>query len=438
MRKPLRYGFGIAILAAAGVAVALPWVNGQRAETALRDGVAAMQRQLAADPRSDAELTLEHYRRGPLDAEALIRLRFPESDAGNRLLADLDLPPGPIQVDLLHTLAHGLTGVDIDGRLQSGDLVDALLHRLGGDADSLRIEGHVGLLERRLELATDALEGELDESGRDRVRIEPLTVSARYGATDGAGEIRLAWGGLQLTADGGRSALDIGAVEATAAGTLVAGEPASGLWAGDSQARIASVGLRENGRELGEVRAVELRSESRETAEGRMSARIDWRLGRVRAPQMALAGAELRLSAERLAQEPLLALNKAAPGAPTEAALAGLLEAGPVLRLEGLTLAGADGGRLSLTGHVALSPRAAERSDAVLASGGQALLAHADGELALRVDRAIAASLPPQAAGLLGQLQAFGLLVADGDEARLDIALADGGLTVNGRRWPLP
>lgn len=441
MRTSLRYGLGAVIVLVAGVAGALPWVHGQRAETAVREGVGALQARLAADPRTPAELSLLRYDRGAYGAEAVTRLRLPASEAGDELRAALGLPPGPTHIDLRYTLEHGLTGVDIRGELVADDLVGALLERLGGDAGSLRVDGYVGLQERRLEIALQRLQGALDADGRSRVRIEPLTASARYHSGSGEGRGSADWGGLSVdVGQGGTEGAEIGRVEVEAAGRLIAGSLANGLWAGESRVSIEHVSVREPGGGAGVLRDVRLETTTRQTGPAHMAGALAWRFGELRAPDIALDSGELALAAERLALAPLLALNRAgSAGAPLpgRAEIAGLLEAGPTLRLERLALRGPAGGSLTASGRLAVAPEAAEAAGAVLAGGGQALLRHVDGELALRVDRALAGNLPPSVAGFLGQLQAFGVLVAEGDQARLDAALADGRLTVNGNTWPL-
>lgn len=440
MRTSLRYGLGAVIVLVAGGAAALPWVNGQRAETAVRDSVAAMQARLAAEPRTPAELSLLRYDRGAYGAEAVTRLRLPASAAGNELRAALGLPPGPTHIDLRYTLEHGLAGVDIRGELVADGLVGALLERLGGDAGSLRVDGRVGLQERRLEVTLQRLQGSLDAGGGSQLRIEPLTAAARYHGGSGEGSASAGWGGLSMEAGQGDEGAEIGRVEVEAAGRLIAGSLANGLWAGESRVTVERLHVREAGRGSGLLRDLRLETTTRQTGPEHMAGTLAWRFGELRAPDIALDGGELELAAERLALAPLLALNRAASAGaapPGRAAIAGLLEAGPTLRLERLALRGPAGGSLTASGRLAVAPEAAQAAGAVLAGGGQALLRHVDGELALRVDRALAGDLPPSAAGFLGQLQAFGVLVADGDQARLDAALADGRLTLNGNTWPL-
>ncbi|PWG62782.1 DUF945 family protein [Spiribacter halobius] len=438
MRKRWRYGAAAVILLAAGGAAALPWVNGLRAENAVRAGVAAAESRLAADPRSDASLALVRYQRGPLGGEAVARLRFPESEEGNELRAALGLPPGPSTLDIRLDLEHGLTGVDLTGRLVPEGLVGAVLERLGGNADSLTLRGRVGVMERRLEIASARLAGALDEAGDQQLRVEPLAASLDFDAGSGLATGRLAWDGLTLTAAATDSRLAIGTVAVDGEGTLIAGDAAGGLWAGSSEVRVGPVRLVEDGRVLGAFSSLVIRSQTRRAGDDRLAAELDGTLEGLRTVDADLAGGRLELRADDLSVPGLLALNEAgAQGNVSEEGLAALLAAAPVFRVQALELEGAGGGRLSLTARVALAAGAAERVPGVVASGGQALLPYVDGELALRVDRAISDDLPDGLAGLLGQLQAFGALVAEGDEARLDASLSDGRLTLNGRTWPL-
>jgi len=440
MRKTLRYGLAAVVVLAAGGAAALPWVNGQRAEVAVRDGVTAIQTRLAADPRTPGELSVLRYERGPYGSEAVTRLRLPASEAGDELRASLGLPPGPSHIDLRYTLDHGLTGVDIHGELVAEGLVGAVLERLGGDAGSLQVDGYVGLQERRLTIRLARLEGTLDEGGRSRLRIEPLTAVARYDSASGEATASARWGGMRVDFGAGEEGAEIGPVRGEAAGSLVAGSLANGLWAGEYSGSIANVSVREAGKESGSISDISFQTTTRQTDPQHMAATMSWRFGELRAPDIALASGELALAAERLALAPMLALNRIGSNGEGELGreqVAALLRAGPSLRVERLALRGAEGGSLVMTGRMAVAPAAAQQAGTVLASGGQTLLRHVDGNLALRVDRSMAGSLPPGAREVLGQLQAFGVLIADGDQARLDASLADGRLTVNGNTWPV-
>ena len=422
--------------------VALPIVNGQRAEQAWVAGIETVDAMLEQDYGRPNGVESQVYDRGLFSAQAQARIRLAAPAVSPALAAMLGNDRGEVVLTLEQTIEHGLLGIRFDGHLIPQDRLAEQLGRFAADpAEAVRVGGKVNLQMRQLRVSTLPLSGLIEADEPLVLDAAPLRLELSFEPDEKRLDTLLDWPGMTLDAPEQGGELRVDEVSLNSTGRLVAGDLLNGLWVGRSELRVGDMAARSPMEPPIRLAELSVTANSEAADNGRIDAGLGLRFSRLSLPEFPVVRGQARWQLRSLAAEPLMALSRMAPAledSPTlprqaRAYLADLAAAGPVLTLESMRLETEAGTGLSSTGRVTVDPAMAEALRA--GTRGMALLRHLDMTAAMGLDQSLGDALPAEPAAWLAQLQAFGIVRRQAGEYRIEAALERGTLTINDRPW---
>ncbi|PYZ99917.1 hypothetical protein A6K26_007510 [Gammaproteobacteria bacterium 2W06] len=229
MGRHWRWWVGIPAVALAAVMAGLPVFNGWQAEQTWQHRVEQWQRALSETVGAVATARVVDYQRGLYRASVRTELVLPASTMPSAWRAALGLSaPQPVHWVLKQTLRHGWRGVAFDGHLQPTGALAPVFERLGGDAESISVRGHLGFDTQSIAVRVQQLAGapDLFELGGLRASTDLRPVAGRPGA-EGVwrGDARLVIDALELPDVAplqGRAVVEFERIDAAALLTLSA------------------------------------------------------------------------------------------------------------------------------------------------------------------------------------------------------------------------
>ncbi len=441
MTRQWRWGLiGVAVLAGL-VAGAVPVVNGWQTQKTWQATIEALDTQLAAATGGEAGAQVVAYERGLYSARTTTRLVLPAASLARDSRRELALPPGPPELVLEQVIRHGFRGVRFSGHLEPRGPLAVPYARLGGNAETLQISGHIRPGSQALAVQTQALEGPLDPDGALQLRIEPLQLETRYRDGSSRLETRLEWPGLVMTAPETEGTLRVGRMSAESDARLVAGTLAEGVWVGEGRYSLEALALTPALEPGIALEQFTLTAASREREDGLIAGTLNSDWARLVLPDTPPLRGALEVRFDRLAPAGLLALSRQSgatdlnglAGAGQRRALALLAEAAPRLDLSRLRVETEANAGLNGSMELAVRPAMADR----LRTGqaGMALWSAVRLDAEMGLDETLARALPAEQAAWLRQLEGFGIVERREGQWRLAVSLTDGQLSVHGRPW---
>ena len=421
---------GVAMVVFAGAVVAAaPVVNGWQAQKTWE--------RSADRPR----LEVTDYERGLYRSSVRSRVELPAAAISPALRQALGLSmDAPVEFVLDHTVDHGLRGVTFEGHLRPVGPLAAPFERLGGDADSLQVDGRLGLDEQSFRLRSETLAGPLDAEGDLRLEIAPLALDSRYEAGSGTWNASLEWSGFTLAEAATEALLELGSLRFDADLQLVAGEPSRGVWVGDSGLSLEDLTLQPAAEPAMRLSRVDLDTRSRLTDADRMAGdiRLDWQ--GLAVPQAPPMQGVMALDFQRLDPAALLALSESAiddsaPGlsaAEWRQQLAVLAAEAPRVELSTLRVETTDRDGLEGRADLTVRPAMAERLANGVGGMGLWQALRLDAELA--IDTALIEALPAELRLWAEQAKAFGILRRTASDWRLEVSMDEGTFRIHGKQ----
>lgn len=422
--------------------VALPIVNGQRAERAWVTGIQSVDATLERRYGRPSGVESLAYERGLFSAQAQAQIRLAAPAISPALAAMLGNDRGEVVMTLEQTIQHGLLGIRFDGHLVPRDRLARQLGRLAADpAEAVRIGGKVNLRLRQLQVSTAPLSGLVRADEPLVLDAAPLRLELSFQPDDKRYDTLLNWPGMTLDAPEQGGELRVDAVSLNSTGRLVAGDLLDGLWVGRSELRIGDMAAQSPMHPPVRLAELSVTANSEEADRGQINAELGLRFSRLSLPELPVMRGQARWQLQSLAAEPLMALSRVAPALEDSARLSGqarvhladLAAAGPVFTLDSMRLETEAGTGLSSAGRVTVDPSMAEALRAGVR--GMRLLRHLDMTTTMGLDQSLGDALPAEPAAWLAQLQAFGIVRREADMYRLQAALEQGTLTINDRPW---
>lgn len=432
----------VAVVFLAGLAAAaMPVVNGMQAERVFKEQVALLDAELDAAIGPPARAAVGVYERGLYSTRTQTLITLPESALPRPWRRAMKLPDGPVEFMLDQTLRHGITGIHFSGFLRPQGAAAALIDHLGGNDESIRLQGDIGLNTQTLVLETDRLSGMIDSLQEITLTLEPIRFTADYGSSDERLTTALQWPGLLIQSERDQAAVRAEGLSAGMDGQLVAGTIFDGVWTGQSRFSLDLARVEQPSAQPLELTDFVMQGSSELTQTGQMAGElaVDWQALLI--PELPTTRGEFALSIAGVEPEALLAFSRLAQametgsveGEAVQSAMADLLANGASLGLSGLRIESVAGQGLSASAEMVVDPRLAEQLRAGVT--GMPLLRSLELEAQAGVDAALVDVLPMEQQLWARQLEGFGILRRDEGQLRARANLSGGALSINGQTW---
>ncbi len=432
----------VAVVLLTGLAAAaMPVVNGIQAERVFKEQVALLDAELDAAIGPPARAAVITYDRALFSTQTQTLITLPETALPRPWRRAMKLPDGPVEFLLDQTLRHGVTGIHFSGFLRPQGAAAALVTQLGGDEESIRLQGDIGLDTQSLVLETDRLSGMIDPLQEITLTLEPIRFSADYGSSDEQLTTALEWPGLVVRSERDQAAVRAEGLSAGMDGQLVAGTIFDGVWIGQSRLSLDLARVEQPSAQPLELTGFVMQGNSELTQAGQVAGQlaVDWQALLI--PELPTTRGEFALNIAGLEPEALLAFSRlaqamesgAVDGAAGQAALADLLANGASLGLSRLRIESIAGQGLSASADMVIDPRLAQQLRAGVT--GMPLMRSLAVEAQAGVDAALVDVLPMEQQMWARQLEGFGILRRDADQLRARVNLSGGELSINGQTW---
>ncbi len=441
MKISWRWLVGAVLLLVGLAAAAVPVISGIQAERVFKEQVALMDASLNAELGPGARAAVSTYDRGLYRTDTQTRIELPAELLPRSWRRSMELPDGPVVFMLDQQLRHGLGRINFDGYLRPEGVTEALLNRLGGGAESIRLQGAMGVGEQSVTLETDRLSGLIDPLQAITLTLEPLVFVATYRDADAALTTDLDWPGAVIRSEREEAELRAEGIQSAMTGRLVAGSLFDGVWVGDSELTVDSLSARQPGVQPASVSDVKLLGRSGVDEREKLTGEVELTWQDLSLPDVPTTRGELGVRVAGFDPEAMLAFSRLAQtmneadieSFAGQAAIADLLADGatlsmPVLRVESVAGQGFGG-----SANLLVQPQFADQLRAGVT--GMPLLRSIEMEAEGGIDAALIDVLPAEQQLWARQLEGFGLLRREDDQLRARMNLSGGVLSVNGLTW---
>ncbi len=432
----------VAVVLLAGLAAAaMPVVSGIQAERVFKEQVALMDAELNAELGLPARAEVTLYDRGLYSTRTQTLIRLPDTALPRPWRRAMELPDGPVEFLLDQRLRHGIAGIHFSGYLRAQGAAAALIEHLGGNEESIRLQGKVSLNDQSLQLETDRLSGVIDPLQDLALTLEPILFAAEY--RPGAQQLNtsLDWPGFAVRSEREQAALLAEGIRARMDGELVAGTLFDGVWLGESRFILDSARIEQPSSQPLGLTGLDLQGNSALTDTEQMTGQLDVTWQQLMVPELPSTRGELRLNVAGFQPQALLAFSRLAQamesGTVDEAlargALADLLADGATMGVSQLRIESIAGQGLSGSASMTIDPVLAEQLRAGIQ--GMPLLLSLEMQAEAGLDTALVDVLPMEQQMWAKQLEGFGVLRRDEDQLRARVNLSGGTISINGQTW---